>query len=72
VLDWRGKPISLWDMINIVARESYTDNGALDVFTHVRDFMQRLAGQISTTYTRHFKKEMKKMVKKNYQNKKSK
>ena len=54
------------------ARKTYNENGALDVFTHVRDFMQRLAGHITTSHTRQFKKQTNKIIKKLYPKQKSK
>lgn len=54
------------------ARKSYTEKGAIDIYDHVMAFMQRLAGNITTSYTRHFKKQTTKIIKDLYPKKKSK
>jgi hypothetical protein len=45
------------------ARKNYTERGAMDVYDNVRDFMQRLAGSISTTHERENKKIAKRISK---------
>jgi hypothetical protein len=44
------------------ARKSYTANGALDIYTHVRDFMRRLAERVSAKHERKIKKRAKEIT----------